>query len=93
MTLFVFARLGRELLRDLGNKGSEWVKLEVLGDQKTLLPDPVGTIEATQRLVDDGFSVLVYSSDDPIVAKRLKDLGGSKCDAGRKSYWIRTRNS
>ncbi|MBT4886582.1 MAG: thiazole synthase, partial [Planctomycetaceae bacterium] len=41
------ARLGRELLRDLGNKGSEWVKLEVLGDQKTLLPDPVGTIEAT----------------------------------------------
>lgn len=71
------ARLGRELLRDLGNKGSEWVKLEVLGDQKTLLPDPVGTIEATQRLVDDGFSVLVYSSDDPIVAKRLKDLGAA----------------
>ena len=71
------ARLGRELLRDLGNKGSEWVKLEVLGDQKTLLPDPVGTIEATQRLVDDGFTVLVYSSDDPIVAKRLKDLGAA----------------
>jgi thiazole synthase len=71
------ARLGRELLRDLGNRGSEWVKLEVLGDQKTLLPDPVGTIEATQRLVDDGFSVLVYSSDDPIVAKRLKDLGAA----------------
>ena len=71
------ARLGRELLRDLGNKGSEWVKLEVLGDQKTLLPDPVGTIEATRRLVDDGFTVLVYSSDDPIVAKRLKDLGAA----------------
>ena len=71
------ARLGRELLRDLGNKGSEWVKLEVLGDQKTLLPDPVGTIEATQRLVDDGFTVLVYSSDDPIIAKRLKDLGAA----------------
>tara|TARA_Y100000385_G_scaffold105829_1_gene109636 strand:+ start:342 stop:1196 length:855 start_codon:yes stop_codon:yes gene_type:complete len=71
------ARLGRELLRDLGNKGSEWVKLEVLGDQKTLLPDPVGTIEATQRLVDDGFTVLVYSSDDPIVAKKLKDLGAA----------------
>jgi len=78
------ARLGRELLRDLGNKGSEWVKLEVLGDQKTLLPDPVGTIEATQRLVDDGFSVLVYSSDDPIVANGSKTWG-SKCDAGRKS--------
>ncbi|MEC8736972.1 MAG: thiazole synthase, partial [Planctomycetota bacterium] len=71
------ARLGRELLRDLGNKGSEWVKLEVLGDQKTLLPDPVGTIEATRRLVEDGFTVLVYSSDDPIVAKRLKDLGAA----------------
>ena len=71
------ARLGRELLRDLGNKGSEWVKLEVLGDKKTLLPDPVGTIEATRRLVDDGFTVLVYSSDDPIVAKRLKDLGAA----------------
>ncbi|MEO1991258.1 MAG: thiazole synthase [Pirellulales bacterium] len=71
------ARLGRELLRDLGNPGSEWVKLEVLGDKKTLLPDPVGTLDATARLVDDGFSVLVYSSDDPVVAKRLKDLGAA----------------
>lgn len=71
------ARLGRELLRDLGNPGSEWVKLEVLGDTKTLLPDPVGTLEATERLVADGFAVLVYSSDDPIVARRLKDLGAA----------------
>ena len=71
------ARLGRELLRDLGNAGSEWVKLEVLGDQKTLLPDPVGTLEATEQLVADGFSVLVYTSDDPIVARRLKDLGAA----------------
>lgn len=71
------ARLGRELLRDLGNPGSEWVKLEVLGDTKTLLPDPVGTLEATERLVADGFAVLVYSSDDPIVARRLKQLGAA----------------
>lgn len=71
------ARLGRELLRDLGNPGSEWVKLEVLGDQKTLLPDPVGTLEATEQLVADGFSVLVYTSDDPIVACRLKNLGAA----------------
>ncbi|MBU6222455.1 MAG: thiazole synthase [Planctomycetes bacterium] len=71
------ARLGRELLRDLGNPGSEWVKLEVLGDTRTLLPDPVGTLEATERLVADGFAVLVYSSDDPIVARRLKQLGAA----------------
>ncbi len=71
------ARLGRELLRDLGNPGSEWVKLEVLGDQKTLLPDPVGTLAATERLVADGFTVLVYTSDDPVVARRLKDLGAA----------------
>jgi thiazole synthase len=71
------ARLGRELLRDLGNPGSEWVKLEVLGDTKTLLPDPVGTLEATAELVADGFTVLVYTSDDPIVARRLKDLGAA----------------
>ena len=71
------ARLGRELLRDLGNAGSEWVKLEVLGDQRTLLPDPVGTLEATARLVADGFTVLVYTSDDPVVARRLKTLGAA----------------
>jgi thiazole synthase len=71
------ARLGRELLRDLGNPGAEWVKLEVLGDSRTLLPDPVGTLEATARLVEDGFAVLVYSSDDPVVARRLKDLGAA----------------
>ena len=71
------ARLGRELLRDLGNPGAEWVKLEVLGDQKTLLPDPVGTLAATERLVNDGFAVLVYTSDDPVVARRLKALGAA----------------
>jgi len=71
------ARLGRELLRELGHAGSEWVKLEVLGDPKTLLPDPVGTLEATERLVADGFTVLVYTSDDPVVARRLKSLGAA----------------
>ncbi|MBL6712188.1 thiazole synthase [bacterium] len=71
------ARLGRELLRDLGNPGSEWVKLEVLGDTKTLLPDPVGTLEATAELVNDGFAVLVYTSDDPVLARRLKEAGAA----------------
>ena len=71
------ARLGRELLRDMGSATSEWVKLEVLGDTKTLLPDPVGTLEATEKLVADGFSVLVYTSDDPVIAKRLKGLGAA----------------
>jgi thiazole synthase len=71
------ARLGRELLRNLGNAGSEWVKLEVLGDARTLLPDPVGTLEATARLVEEGFTVLVYTSDDPVVARRLKEAGAA----------------
>ncbi|HHN78709.1 MAG TPA: thiazole synthase [Phycisphaerales bacterium] len=71
------ARLGRELLDQLGNPGKDWVKLEVLGDKKTLLPDPVGTIEATKTLVADGFNVLVYTSDDPISALRIKDAGAA----------------
>lgn len=71
------ARLGRELLRELENPGANWVKLEVLGDSKTLLPDPVATLEACKLLVQDGFQVLVYSSDDPIIARRLKDCGAT----------------
>lgn len=71
------ARLGREILRGLENPGSDWVKLEVLGDTKTLLPDPVATIEACQQLTDDGFQVLCYTSDDPITARRLKDAGAT----------------
>lgn len=63
------ARLGRELgLSDL-------VKLEVLGDTRTLLPDPVGTLEAAKQLVDEGFTVLCYTSDDPIVARQLQEIG------------------
>lgn len=71
------ARLGREILEGLENPGADWVKLEVLGDTKTLLPDPVATLEATKRLVDDGFQVLCYSTDDPITAQRLKDAGAT----------------
>lgn len=71
------SRLGRDLLEQLGNPGAEWVKLEVLGDKKTLLPDPVGTLEATRELVADGFKVLCYTSDDPISAQRIKDAGAT----------------
>jgi thiazole synthase len=69
------ARLGRELLEGLENPGAGWVKLEVLGDKKTLLPDPVGTLEALQTLKAEGFCVLCYTSDDPIMAQRLKAGG------------------
>ena len=71
------ARLGRELLEQLGNPGRHWVKLEVLGDRATLLPDPVGTLEACKALVADGFTVLCYTSDDPIMALRLRDAGAA----------------
>lgn len=71
------AQLGRDILEQLGNPGASWVKLEVLGDTKTLLPDPMGTVEATRALVKDGFRVLAYSSDDPIAAVRIKEAGAA----------------
>jgi thiazole synthase len=71
------ARLARELLSNFGNPGAEWVKLECLGDPKTLLPDPVDTLRATEQLVKEGFTVLVYTSDDPIMARRLKQAGAA----------------
>jgi thiazole synthase len=71
------ARLGRDILEQLDNPGASWVKLEVLGDKKTLLPDPAGTIEATRALVNDGFQVLAYTSDDPIAALRIKEAGAA----------------
>ena len=71
------ARLARELLSGLGNPGADWVKLECLADKKTLLPDPIDTLKATEQLVKEGFTVLVYSSDDPILAKRLKNVGAA----------------
>jgi thiazole synthase len=63
-------RLARELL-----DGHDLVKLEVLGDQKTLYPNIVETIKATETLIKDGFKVMVYTNDDPIVAKQLEDMG------------------
>ena len=71
------ARLGRELLSGLGNPGADWVKLEVLADTRTLLPDPVATLQATEVLVAEGFHVLCYTSDDPIMARRLKAAGAA----------------
>ena len=63
-------QLARELL-----DGHDLVKLEVLGDEKTLYPNMVDTIEAAEILIKDGFKVMVYTSDDPIIAKRLEDMG------------------
>jgi thiazole synthase len=63
------ARLGREAL------GTDWVKLEVIGDDKTLLPDPAELLEAAETLVADGFTVLPYTSDDPVLAQRLEAAG------------------
>jgi len=71
------ARLGRDILEQLDNPGAEWVKLEVLADKKTLLPEPVGTLEATRELIKDGFKVFVYTSDDPAMARRLKEAGAT----------------
>ena len=71
------ARMGREILSGLENPGADWVKLEVLGDSKTLLPDPVGTLEATVQLVAEGFQVLCYTNDDPVTARRLKEAGAT----------------
>lgn len=63
-------RLARELL-----DGHDLVKLEVLGDEKTLFPDIVQTLQATDELVKDGFKIMVYTNDDPIIAKRFEELG------------------
>lgn len=71
------ARMGREILLSLENPGADWVKLECLGDAKTLLPDPIETLKATEQLVADGFQVLCYTSDDPVIARRLKKAGAA----------------
>ena len=71
------ARLGRELLSGLNNPGADWIKLEVLADTRTLLPDPVATLRATEVLVREGFHVLVYTSDDPVMARHLKAAGAA----------------
>ncbi len=63
------ARLAREAFE------TDWLKLEVIGDDRTLLPDAVELLDAAETLVDDGFTVLPYTNDDPILARRLEDLG------------------
>jgi thiazole synthase len=54
---------------------TDWVKLEVIGDERTLLPDAPALLEAAEELVDEGFTVLPYTNDDPILARRLEDVG------------------
>src|SRR5262247_1969570 len=63
------AKLAREAL------GTDWIKLEVIGDDRTLLPDPVELREAAETLADDGFTVLAYTSDDPVLAGQLAAVG------------------
>ena len=63
------------LAREMG--GWKLVKLEVLGDKKTLYPNMIETLKSTETLVREGFKVMVYCSDDPIIAKKLEDLGAS----------------
>lgn len=63
------ARLAREALQ------TNWIKLEVIADERTLLPDSIELVDAAEQLVDDGFIVLPYTNDDPVLAGRLEDLG------------------
>ena len=83
------ARLARELT------GSTWLKLEVIPDPKYLLPDPIATLEAAQQLIDDGFVVLPYIHADPVLARRLEDIGcatvmplGSPIGSGRGIFTL-----
>jgi thiazole synthase len=65
----ITAQLAREAFQ------TDWIKLEVIGDDRTLLPDAVELVSAAEALVDDGFTVLPYTTDDPILARRLEDVG------------------
>lgn len=69
------ARLGREMAKLLGQEDNNFVKLEVIPDAKYLLPDPIGTLEAAEQLVKEGFAVLPYVNADPLLAKRLEEVG------------------
>ncbi|MBV9390096.1 MAG: glycine oxidase ThiO [Chroococcidiopsidaceae cyanobacterium CP_BM_ER_R8_30] len=69
------ARLGREMAKLLGQEDNNFVKLEVIPDPKYLLPDPIGTLQAAEQLIREGFAVLPYINADPILAKRLEDVG------------------
>jgi len=69
------ARLGRELAKLAGQEDNTFVKLEVIPDSRHLLPDPFGTLEAAEQLVNEGFTVLPYINADPLLAKRLEEVG------------------
>jgi len=83
------ARLARQVT------GSDWIKLEVIPDPKYLLPDPVGTLEAARTLIEEGFTVLPYIHADPILARRLQEIGcatvmplGSPIGSGRGVFTL-----
>ena len=82
----ITAQLGREALE------TSLVKLEVIGDPKTLYPDGQGTLEAAKRLVDDGFTVLPYCLDDPILCKKTGGGGMRGGHATCSTHWLRTGN-
>jgi len=69
------ARLGRELAKLAGQEENNFVKLEVIPDKKYLLPDPIGTLKAAEQLVKEGFTVLPYINSDPLIAKKLEEIG------------------
>ena len=69
------ARLGRELAKLAGQEENTFVKLEVIPDSRHLLPDPIGTLEAAEQLVKEGFTVLPYINADPLLARHLEDVG------------------
>jgi thiazole synthase len=69
------ARLGREMAKLLGQEDNNFVKLEVIPDPHYLLPDPIGTLQAAERLVKEGFAVLPYINADPLLARRLEEVG------------------
>ncbi len=80
------ARLAREAF------ATDWVKLEVIGDDRTLLPDPVELVDAAEQLVEDGFIVLPYCGDDPVVARRLEQVGLRGGHAPRCAHRQRARH-
>ena len=69
------ARLGREMAKLLGQEDNNFIKLEVIPDPTYLLPDPIGTLDAAEQLVKEGFAVLPYINADPMLAKRLEEVG------------------
>ena len=69
------ARLGRELAKLAGQENNNFVKLEVIPDKKYLLPDPIETLRAAEQLVKEGFTVLPYINSDPLIAKKLEEIG------------------